>query len=88
MFASGCTIYPPIVFIFVRSGWTMGGMKKRYLKRKNMGDRFVGRCIRCLNKLEKDFAASCPYFDFAHSPDELERVRLKDIILLWLKARV
>ena len=88
MVAAGCTVSPPIVSICVRAGWTMGGVKDKYLKRENAGDQYVGRCASCLNQLEKEFAVSCPYFDFAHIPDEFERVMMKDRILSWLKERV
>jgi hypothetical protein len=44
MVAAGCTCSPPIVSICVRAGWSMGGVKDRYLKHEKAGDQYVGRC--------------------------------------------
>ena len=33
MVSEGCTVSPPIVSICIRSGWVMGGVKYKYLKR-------------------------------------------------------
>ena len=53
MVAAGCTVSPPIVSICVRAGWSMGGVKDKYLKRENAGDQYVGRCASCLDQLDK-----------------------------------
>lgn len=66
---SGCTMSPPIVSVCIRAGWTMGGVKDRYLKYEAAGDQFVGRCAACLDLLSKNFAVSPPYWDFSTSGD-------------------
>ena len=43
MVAAGCTVSPPIVSIFVRAGWVMGGVKDKYPNIDIAGDQHVGR---------------------------------------------
>lgn len=90
---SGCTMSPPIVSVCIRAGWTMGGVKDRYLKYEAAGDQFVGRCAACLDLLSKDFAISPPYWDFSvasdgesHSPEE--EVQLQQELESFLQERL
>ena len=46
------TVYPTIVSLFIRSGWVMGGVKYKYLKRESSGDQYVGRCASELFQIE------------------------------------
>jgi hypothetical protein len=90
---SGCTMSPPIVSVCIRAGWTMGGVKDRYLKYEAAGDQFVGRCAAGLDLLSKDFAISPPHWDFSttengepHSPEE--EVQLEQELESFLKERL
>ena len=49
----GCTVSPPIVSIFIRSGWVMVGLKDNYLDSESSGDQYAGRHISELDQLEK-----------------------------------
>ena len=69
-------VSPPIVSICVRAGWSMGGVKDKYLKRENAGDQYVGRCASCLDQLDKTFAVSPPHFDYSNL-NEIEQVAMK-----------
>ena len=42
--AVGCTVAPPMVSLCIRAGWTLGGVKDKYLFYENAGDQHVGRC--------------------------------------------
>ena len=74
MVASGCTVSPPIVSLCIRAGWTMGGVKDRYLKYEAAGNQYVGRCACGLNQLSKHFGVSQPFFDFSDFT-ELEQIK-------------
>ena len=54
MVAAGCTVGPPIVSLCLRAGWTLGGVKDKYLFRANAGDRYVGRCASGLDVMPKN----------------------------------
>ncbi len=43
--ATGTTVAPPIVSIFLQKMWSMGRVKERYLSFKNAGDQYLGRLI-------------------------------------------
>lgn len=86
MVASGCTV-SPIVSICIQSGWVMGGVKARYLKYESAGDQYIGQCATGKNPLSKQFAASCPYFDFGMLENESKGLALKREIDEWLKKR-
>jgi len=43
LIASGSTVCPPIMSLCIRAGWTMGGMKDKYIFRAEAGDQYVGR---------------------------------------------
>ena len=65
---------PPIVSLCIRAGWSLGGVKDRYLFRENAGDQHVGRCASCLDPETKEFAISPVYFDFS-SLDAEEKIK-------------
>lgn len=88
MVAAGCTCSPPIVSICVRAGWSMGGVKDRYLKHEKAGDQYVGRCATCADQNSKDFAISPPYFDFSSLRSESEKIQTKTFVKQWLQARL
>jgi hypothetical protein len=88
MVAAGCTCSPPIVSICVRAGWSMGGVKDRYLKHEKAGDQYVGRCATCSDQNSKEFAISPPYFDFTSLSSESEKIRTKNLIKQWLQERL
>lgn len=88
MVAAGCTVSPPIISLCLRVGWTMGGVKERYLKHEKAGDQYVGRCATGLDQLKKEFGASPPYFDFSSIQSESEKVQAKSKIFNWLKRRL
>ena len=44
------TVSPPIISICTRAGWTMGGVKDKYLRFVATGDQYVGRCASLLNQ--------------------------------------
>ena len=66
MVASGCTVGPPIVPLCLRAGWTLGGVKDKYLFRENAGDMFVGQCASGHDTQVKEFAISPASFDYSH----------------------
>ena len=88
MVAAGCTVSPPIVSIFVRAGWVMGGVKDKYLKRESAGYHHVGRWASWLPILSMDFSVSPPYFDFSGIEDDIFKVASKSSIESWLDARL
>lgn len=51
--AAGYTVYSSIVLIYFRAGWSMGGVKDKYLKTENVGNHYVFRCASCLDQLYK-----------------------------------
>lgn len=61
--STGCTVSPPMPSICLRSCWSMGPVKDRYIHYEKAGDQFVGRSVTCLSSMTKDFACSPPYFD-------------------------
>lgn len=66
MVVVGCTVSSPIISIYVRVGWSMGGVKDKYLKRENTGDQYIWRYESCLDQLDKTFAVSPPHFDYSN----------------------
>jgi hypothetical protein len=85
--AAGCTVSPPIVSLCLRAGWSLGGVKDRYLFYENAGDQYVGRCASGLATDTTDFAISRPYFDFT-SLEAGEGLKRKKFIKLWLSDRL
>jgi hypothetical protein len=91
--AAGSTMAPPITSLCIRAGWTMGGVKDRYLKYEAAGDQFVGRAAACLDLLSKHFAVSPPHWDFSVSKDGIphtaeEELRLQAELETFLKERL
>ncbi|KAL7550473.1 LOW QUALITY PROTEIN: hypothetical protein ACHAWF_014863 [Thalassiosira exigua] len=79
MVAAGCTVGPPIVSLCLRAGWTLGGVKDKYLFRENAGDMYVGRCASGHNVDEKSFAISPAYFDLS-SMESDEKFQMRERI--------
>ena len=50
-------------------GWSMGGVKERYLKLAEAGDQAVGRRANLNDPLKKEYAICHPYFDFTDIED-------------------
>ena len=84
---SGCTVSPPIVAVCLRAGWTLGGVKDRYLFREGAGDQYVGRAAAGLDQLSKEFAVSPAYFDFSQL-DTTETFRMKRVISDFIQSRL
>jgi len=77
LIASGSTVCPPITSICIHAGWTMGGMKDKYIFRAEAGDQYVGRCASLLDQLSKEFAVSPQHFDFTKCSSDVEKVERK-----------
>lgn len=88
LIAAGCTVSPPIVSLCLRMGWTIGGVKERYLKLADAGDQAVGRRANLSDPHRKEFAVSNPYFDFTSIDDPFEREERKKEIDNYLKERL
>jgi hypothetical protein len=86
--AGGCTVSPPIVALCLRAGWSLGGVKDRYLFYENAGDQYVGRCASGLRTDSTEFAISRPYFDYSQLGSEEEMIERKKTIKMWLKERL
>ena len=87
MVAAGCTVSPPIVSFCLRAGWSLGGVKDKYLFRANGGDQNVGRAASCLPQDQKEFAISPAYFDYTELEAE-EKVSRKRQIKDFLESRL
>ncbi|KAL7479386.1 hypothetical protein ACHAW6_005119 [Cyclotella cf. meneghiniana] len=59
----GCTVSLPIVAMFLRAGWSLGGVKDRYLFYVNASDQYVGHCGSALITETKEYAISRAYFE-------------------------
>ena len=86
--ASGCTVSPPIIAIFLRAGWVLGGVKDKYFKHEKAADQYVGRCAACLDQNDKRFAISNPFFDFDDVENVQERNELRREIQKWICDRI
>lgn len=86
--AGGCTVSPPIVALCLRAGWSLGGVKDRYLFYENAGDQYVGRCASGLRTDSTEFAMSRLYFDYSQLGSEEERIEREKTIKMWLKERL
>ena len=87
MVANASTVGPPIVALCLRAGWTLGGVKEKYLFRADGGDMAVGRRAACLEVDDKGFAISPPYFDYTHLDGD-ERIKTKAKVERFLKAKL
>ena len=89
MVAAGCTVSPPIVSLCLRAGWTLGGVKDKYLFRKNAGDQYVGRCASCLDQNTTEFAVSPPYFDYSRfDGDREEKIKKMQKVKEFIESRL
>ena len=68
--ACGCTVSPPMAYICLRSGWSTGLLKERYLFYEKAGDQFVGRIVCGLSPLSIEFATSPPHLSLTTIEDE------------------
>ena len=85
--AAGCTVAPPIVSLCLRAGWSLGGVKDKYLFHENAGDQHVGRCAAGLDSTTTEFAVSRPYFDYSDLEED-ERTNRETMITAWLRDRL
>ena len=85
MVASGCAISPPIISLCIRAGWSIDGMKERYLKYESARDKYVGRIVYGLNLLSTNFTVSLLYFNFEHITDTIQVIEMKRKIENWFK---
>ena len=53
MVAAGCTVFPPTERIILRSYYSMGPVKYRYIHYEKSGDQYVGREINGVSVLTK-----------------------------------
>mmetsp|Transcript_20744 Transcript_20744/g.31523 ORF Transcript_20744/g.31523 Transcript_20744/m.31523 type:complete len:642 (-) Transcript_20744:310-2235(-) len=86
--AAGCTVSPPIVSICLRMGWSLGGVLGRYFKHGEAGDEFCGRIASLMKPLQKEFAISCPYFDYTDISDDIEREETKMEVAEFVNSRL
>jgi integrase len=60
--SSGSTACPSSVAIYLRAGWTLGGVQDRYMKYEAAGDMFVGRTVAGLPVNSAGFGSPPPSF--------------------------
>ena len=82
--ATGSTACPPIVLICLRAKWKMPGVLNRYIKYKNTGDQFVGKCVSGRNRKRTNFAASPSYWDFL-ADDREDKEAFEKRLHSWLR---
>lgn len=61
-FCSGMICGPSPVQIFLRAGWSLGGVQDRYLFSGSGGDQFTGRVVSGLPNTCSDFSTLPPHF--------------------------
>lgn len=86
--AAGCTVAPPIVSLCLRAGWSLGGVKDKYLFHADAGDQHVGRCASGLRSDTAEFAICRAYFDYSTLKEPEERVERHTMIETWLRERL
>ena len=62
--ACGVTVSPSMALICLRSGWSMGTIKDRYLHYEKSGDYHVCCTVVDISALSIIFAVSSAYFEF------------------------
>ena len=62
--ACGVTVSPSMALICLRSGWSMGTVKDRYLYYEKASDQYVGQTVAGISALSIEFAASPAFFEF------------------------
>ena len=72
IFATGCTVSPPMASICLRAGWSTIPIKDQYTHYKKVGDQFVGRSVTGISSLSKDFGISPVHWDFTDPPPNLK----------------
>ena len=87
MVVSGCTVGAPIVSLCLQAGWSLGGVKDKYLFCKDAGDQYVGRCASGHDVNSKEFVISPTYFDMTHL-NTSERIGMWTKINTHLKDRL
>ena len=88
MVASGCTVYPPSVYICIQCGWYIFGVNDRYLKYDTAGDQYVGQCDTIKEQLSKTFSTITAYFDSPHIDDPEKCLSIKQSIKYWIWDRL
>lgn len=76
--ASGCTVSPPVISIFLRAGWRKGCVKDKYLHFEKEGDQFVGRCVSGLDVTSPKFAVPPAFCKFTNEQDKEVIMKLID----------
>ncbi|KAL3772474.1 hypothetical protein ACHAWU_000036 [Discostella pseudostelligera] len=85
--STGTTSCPPIASICLRANWSMPGVMNRYIKYKNAGDQFVGKCVSGRTRMSKEFGASPAYFDFS-SCERQDQERYMRTLDNWIKDQM
>ena len=74
--------------ICLRTNWTLGGVKDRYIKYKKAGDQFFGMSVTGLPILEKGFVISPSYFDISSSKNDFDKEGKQFKLNNWIKERI
>ena len=83
--ACGVMHSPPIASICICANWKMPGVMNRYIRYENAGDQYVGRFVSGHSRLKKEFAESCPYWDFSDLDDSEKMAALHNLDS-WIKS--
>jgi len=67
---SGSTVSPPMVSICLRTMWSMGHVKERYLQYEKAGNQYLGHVVCGLDVNTVDFAVSPPFLEFDDTRQE------------------
>ena len=65
----------------------MPGVMNRYIYYENAGDQYAGRSVSRRSRLKKEFAESCPYWDFSDLDDSEKMAALHNLDS-WIKSRM
>ena len=77
---SGTTTGVSFAALCVRAGWSMGGVKDRYIKYAEAGDRFCGRTVAGLDVNSHEFSVSPPLIDASSKEHEGDILQAKGIL--------
>ncbi len=72
---------PTMASVFLRMGWSLGDVQKRYIFEGAGSDQLLGRCCSALNINDLEFAVLPPHFDHANF---LQIEELNDIVYGFL----
>ena len=75
---AGSTVSPPMVSVCLRTMWSMGHVKERYLQYEKVGDQYLERVVCGLDMNNVLFAVSPPFFDTESKTLEKIHILLKD----------